>query len=302
MDGLEATRRIRQLPGCSQLPIIALTANAFDDDREVCRQAGMDDFVAKPFESEVLFTKMLRLLPATPPPQAQPTHAAPVPPEASEPAALQQALDQLRLLQGLDLDTGLHYAHGKPRFFLRLLGQFARSTRYAELEACLARGDRDGARIAAHSLKSMAATVGAVQIRKDAAALEQTLAAAPDASGVALTAEGLDLPRVATAFHALAAQLLQILDAEGVPDAIEPAPDDGAAAQGTDWPALLELLDAGDVRAKAQLAPMRSALEARFGHSGLALLQSVDQYEFKEAAALLRQLLADRGEAAAQPQ
>jgi CheY-like chemotaxis protein len=58
MDGVEATRRIRRLPGGNQVKIIAVTASAFAQQRRELREAGMDDFVAKPYRVEELYDRM----------------------------------------------------------------------------------------------------------------------------------------------------------------------------------------------------------------------------------------------------
>ena len=62
LDGLDATRQIRQLPECARTPILAMTANAFVENKDQCFAAGMDDFIAKPVIPEVLYESLLRWL------------------------------------------------------------------------------------------------------------------------------------------------------------------------------------------------------------------------------------------------
>ena len=62
LDGLEATRRIRTLPGHAKTPIVAMTANAFAEDRARCQAAGMDAFIAKPIIPESFYEQLLTSL------------------------------------------------------------------------------------------------------------------------------------------------------------------------------------------------------------------------------------------------
>ncbi len=62
LNGIDATRCLRTMPGMEDTPILALTANAFAEDRRRCLEAGMDDFIAKPIEAERFFTTLLRWL------------------------------------------------------------------------------------------------------------------------------------------------------------------------------------------------------------------------------------------------
>ena len=66
LDGPEATRRIRVLPGYATVPIIAMTANAFSEDRHKCMDAGMDDFLSKPVVPHLLHSTLLKWLRQTP--------------------------------------------------------------------------------------------------------------------------------------------------------------------------------------------------------------------------------------------
>ncbi len=62
LDGVGATQAIRAMPAAAATPILAMTANAFDEDRDACIAAGMDDFIAKPVSPARLYTILLRWL------------------------------------------------------------------------------------------------------------------------------------------------------------------------------------------------------------------------------------------------
>ena len=83
MDGLDATRAIRQLPGWEHIPILAMTASTFAEDRVACEAAGMNDFLSKPVEPEVLLDTLRRWIPAAEVARESALQAVPQRPDSS---------------------------------------------------------------------------------------------------------------------------------------------------------------------------------------------------------------------------
>ncbi len=105
MDGLEATRQIRRMPGYATTPILALTANAFDEDRDACLAAGMDDHLVKPLAPSRLYAALLQWMPETP--VAEPDAGTVDAPDAEVPSAMRPLLDELHgLLSNDDFAVG----------------------------------------------------------------------------------------------------------------------------------------------------------------------------------------------------
>ncbi len=189
MDGLSATRAIRRLPGYAHTPIIALTASAFDDDRQRCLDAGMDDFLSKPLQPEHLHQVLLHwLTSSTVAASVAPVTAPAVAPVVTAEAAAESDLDRLRRCLGglsdIDLDQGL-YQIKRPERYIRYLLEYADSNQgsLGRVRDRLADGDVEEARRLAHSLKGTSGQLGVAGIQAQAALLEQAIA------GRAATAE-----------------------------------------------------------------------------------------------------------------
>jgi signal transduction histidine kinase/CheY-like chemotaxis protein len=161
MDGYQATAAIRALPGGrgATLPIVALTANAMQGDEQVCLDAGMNGFLAKPYTLASLHDTLAHWLSDTPaamPAQAVPA-VAPLPP-AKPPAPEAPAINMaaIEVLRELDED-------GSSALVRQLVGSFLASAddNLARIVAAASEGNAKVLSQAAHSLKSGAANLGA---------------------------------------------------------------------------------------------------------------------------------------------
>jgi polar amino acid transport system substrate-binding protein len=169
MDGIEATRILRAKPRYKALPIIAMTANAMESDREVCLEAGMNDHIAKPIDPDQLFGVLLRWIRRS----EGDGKAARARPQAK--AARSEASGTDLVIPGIDVRSGLKRTGGHHERYEALLRKFAEQQFGATetMRAALSAGDAATAERTAHSLKGAAGTLGAASLA-DAAANAET--------------------------------------------------------------------------------------------------------------------------------
>ncbi len=275
MDGLTATRRLRALPGLEKLPVVAMTANAMQQDRDACLAAGMDDFVFKPIDPEKLWAVLLRWLKPRRTLTAEPKPPVETP---SEPAALPGSL------AGVDMELGLRRVLGKKPQYLSLLRKFLAGQKdaAAAIRVALDGNDLETAERLAHTMKGVAGNIGATGLHDRAADLQGAL-------------------REQAVRKTLDHRLRLFSDALGevIADLEAKLPPEGALRQTeVDWrqlrahcDSLIERLRSDDATAPARFHAHRDLFHAGFPREFTAIEAAIRSYDFEAALSLLEKAL-----------
>ncbi|MES3004115.1 MAG: response regulator, partial [Pseudomonadota bacterium] len=199
MDGVAATREIRKIARLDGLPIVAMTANAMEQDRRKCLDAGMNDFVVKPIDPEDLTTVLLRW--ARPRHGRTPARAVAQPATSIAPstAPTSTAASDDGLphgIPGLDTRTGLARMVGKKSLYIAMLRRYVVGQEHLvrDIRNALAANDTATAERLAHTAKAVSGTIGATFVNDAATALENALREKAEIAQLAPLLSRLDAP------------------------------------------------------------------------------------------------------------
>ncbi len=168
VDGITATRMIREDERFKHLPILAMTAHAMAGDREKSIEAGMNDHLTKPIQPEKLFAALLRWI--------KPGDRGGT--SLTDTDAPGEALNiQIPAIPGVDVNQGLYHVGGNTRVYIKLLKSFHSNYKEAlpQIKTCLENGKTEELTRIAHSIKGVSGNIGALDLFKAAKKFEMDL-------------------------------------------------------------------------------------------------------------------------------
>jgi two-component system sensor histidine kinase/response regulator len=195
MDGVTATREMRKLQRLAHLPIVAMTANAMEQDRRKCMDVGMNDFLVKPIDPHDMLGILVRWIRPRRAANVAASAGSQVQPADSAPAACADG-EFPEGIPGLDAKLGLGRMMGKKSLYLAMLRRYVagQQTVVQEMRQALAAGDRPTAERVAHTTKAVSGTIGATLVQDRAAALELAIRESRSAADIELLLQDLEAP------------------------------------------------------------------------------------------------------------
>ncbi|MFZ4538843.1 response regulator [Propionivibrio sp.] len=196
MGGIEATLELRRLSRCVDLPVLAMTANVLMADRQRCIDAGMNDFLAKPIEPELLWQALLKWIPPRRAESALGLRQAPASSTAA--IAIGDVLAPVPtfalVIPGIESGPALRRMLGNSELYLATLHKFCTLQEHTAkaMHLALEGDDWGGAQGHAHSLKGVSGSIGANSLAEAAAGLEQALGERQPRAGVDERIDALD--------------------------------------------------------------------------------------------------------------
>lgn len=264
MDGLQATREIREIPEYAQVPIVAMTANAMQEDYDNSIQAGMNDHINKPIEPAVLFNVLSKWIKAGsyhPPSQADD--------------------QQLPHIPSLDCQSALMRLNGNRALFIKLLDQFVdeQQDSFEVIRELLEKGQTEQAADRAHTYAGLVGNLGGNELCAIAKEIECHLRREE-------TTEVTQLIKESVSLHtSLLADIKPVLNGADTPKLA--ITNEGT----TDFSALIgqmrELLRQGDSEALKQITKLQHAVDGHCSDLMQDLEHAVEEFEFDRALEIL---------------
>ncbi|KQQ67812.1 diguanylate cyclase [Pseudomonas sp. Leaf127] len=272
MDGYTATRRIREQAHFSELPILAMTANAMEGDRERAQACGMNDHISKPLNVDGMFATLAKWI-----------HPKPSRHKPALSSLAPTLADLPERIEGIDIAAGLSTCMGRRDLYLRLLRKF-RDTQTGfpeQFQAALADPDASAASRLAHNLRGTAGNIGAKAVAQAAGALEGACKAGDQALAVS---------HLVTEVQRCLAPVLAALTLLGDGCA---SPQSDALCNNTEVEAqlnlLIRLLGESDTAAVKVLEDLRrQRLDERLAKRLALVARQVELFDFDRALALLQ--------------